>query len=64
MGEIALASSEGREVWRNSGICLNELEVRGQEWDCGSESSLGIYTHQLRPLLVPVLHLCRAHTPV
>lgn len=30
-GEIALGSSERREVPRNSGICLNELEVRGQK---------------------------------
>lgn len=30
-GEIALASSERREVQRNSGICLNELDVRGQK---------------------------------
>lgn len=63
-GEIALPSSERREVQRNSGICLNELEVRGQKWDCGSESYLGLYIPISFALSVPVLHLWRARTPV
>jgi len=42
-GEIALASREGREVQRYSGIFLNEMEIRGQKCNCGSESNLGLY---------------------
>lgn len=43
-GETAPASREGREVQGDSGICLNELEGRGQKWDCGSEPYLGLRT--------------------
>lgn len=36
--KIALASSEGRQIQRNSVICLIDLKGRDQKWGCGSES--------------------------
>lgn len=45
-GEIALASSEGREMQINSETCLNDLESRGQKWIWDSLNLFGAtYTH-------------------